>query len=105
MSPFSNLIIEILIMMLIGLVSGYVCTGVLYPLKQRFDGDPVAILPVFMLLCFWIVGTLILLYTQVLPNAQPFSGDGATIMAALTAMVFAYFPGVAAGVLKPAITR
>ncbi len=103
MNPYFNLIIEIPFLMLIGFVSGYVCTGVLIPIKQRFDGDPVAILPVILLLCTWIIGTVILLYTQVLPGVQPFLGDGAIAMAAITAMVVAYFPGVGTGVLKPAM--
>lgn len=103
MNPYFNLFIEIPVLMLIGVVSGYVCSGVLYPLKQRYNGDPVAILPVFMLLCFWIVGTVTMLYKLVLPNAVPFSGDGVLIMTALTAMVAAYLPGVGLGVLKPAV--
>jgi len=96
-----QLCIEFVFMMLIGGISGYVCTGVLYPLKLRYNGDPVFILPIFGLLCFGIVGTLIMLYSHVFPHTAPFLGDHATAMVALTALVAAYFPGAGIGVLKP----
>lgn len=96
-----QLCVEFAFMMLIGGVSGYVCTGVLYPMKLRYNGSPVVILPIFGLLCFGIVGTLIMLYSQVFPHTAPFFGDSPTILVAFTALVAAYFPGAGVGVLKP----
>lgn len=96
-----QLCIEFAFMILIGGISGYVCTGVLYPLKLRYNGDPVAILPVFGLLCFGIVGTLVMLYSHVFPHTAPFLGDAFTSVVALTALFAAYFPGAGIGVLKP----
>lgn len=96
-----QLCIEFAFMMIIGGVSGYVCTGVLYPMKLRYNGDPVAIVSILGLLCFGIVGTLITLYSLVFPHTAPFLGDHATAMVALTALVAAYFPGAGVGVLKP----
>lgn len=98
-----QLCIEFAFMMLFGGVSGYVCTGVLYPLKLRYDGSPVVILPIFGILCFGIVGTLIMLYSHVFPHTAPFLGDNATVMVAITALVAAYFPGAGIGVWKPAL--
>lgn len=99
-----QLCIEFAFMMFFGGVSGYVCTGVLYPLKLRYDGSPVVILPIFGLLCFGIVGTLIMLYTHVFPHTAPFLGDNATVMVAIIALVAAYFPGAGIGVWKPALS-